>query len=160
MLNVIAAVAQNGVIGTNGKLPFDLKKDMARFKNLTANNVVIMGKNTYLSIGSPLKNRINIIISSTLGAPDGAYVVRTLDEAVKLARALAPDKEIFAIGGQRVYKESLLIADRLYITLVECTPQGDSYFPQIPDCFKISRSERILDNGLNTVFNVYERICR
>ena len=82
MLNIIAAVAQNGVIGKDGTLPFSLKEDMARFKSLTLHNIVIMGKNTFLSIGAPLKNRINIIVSSTLKSADGAYVVNSLDDAL------------------------------------------------------------------------------
>lgn len=157
MLNIIAAVAQNGVIGANGKLPFELKADMARFKSLTLNNVVVMGKDTYLSIGAPLKNRINIIVSSTLSQIQGAYTVPDFDEALRLARSIAPEKQVFAIGGRRIYEAALLLADRLYITLVDVLPEGDVLFPRIPDTFRLSSSSDIIDNGISTHFNIYEK---
>lgn len=158
MLNIIAAVAQNGVIGKDGNLPFSLKEDMARFKSLTLHNVVIMGKNTFLSIGAPLKNRINIIVSSTLKSADGAYIVKSLADALTLAKSIAPDKDVFAIGGQSIYNECLMLADKLYITLVDVCPEGDVYFPSIPNSFRLISSAPVSDSGLDTRFNVYERI--
>lgn len=157
MLKIIAAVAQNGVIGANGKLPFNLPLDMARFVSLTTDNVVIMGKSTYLSIGSPLKNRINIVVSSTIKQADGVILASDLSSALNLAKNLAADtnKDIFVIGGQSLYKECLPLADMLYITKVNASPVGDAYFPPIPDSFSLIESEYFLDNGTDTVFCTY-----
>lgn len=155
MLNIIAAVSQNGVIGAKGKLPFSLPLDMTRFKSLTLGNVVIMGKNTYLSIGRPLPDRINVVVSKTLGIVQGAYVVDSFENALALAARIAPDKEVFVIGGQRLYAQSLAAADRLYVTRVHLMPQGDAYFPKIPDTFRLQSSERVVDNGIITDFCVY-----
>ncbi len=157
MLKIIAAVAQNGVIGANGKLPFNLPLDMARFVHLTTDNVVIMGKNTYLSIGSPLKNRINIVVSSTIKQADGVILASDLSSALNLAKNLAADnnKDIFVMGGQSLYKECLPLADMLYITKVNASPAGDAYFPPIPDSFSLIESEYISDNGTDTVFCTY-----
>lgn len=160
MINIIAAKADNNVIGIENKLPWRLKKDMERFKDLTMNNIVIMGKKTYESISHPLEGRINIIVSSSLKDIDGAVVMPNFDMALKEAQKIAQNqnKQIFICGGQSVYQSSIHLADTLYITDVHISPQGDAYFPAIPDDFVLQSSVPIEDNGIKTDFCIYKRI--
>ncbi|MEC5386256.1 dihydrofolate reductase [Uliginosibacterium sp. H3] len=126
---LVAAVAENGVIGRNNALLWRLRDDMRHFKSLTLDHAVIMGRKTWESLGRPLPQRRNIVITrnSNYGAP-GAEVVHSLEEA--LARC-AGDSTAFIIGGAQIYAEALPIADVLYITDVRCAPEGDASFPPI-----------------------------
>ncbi|MDE7191481.1 MAG: dihydrofolate reductase [Clostridia bacterium] len=153
MINIIVAVAQNGVIGANGKLPWNLRLDMARFKQLTMNNVVIFGVNTFNEFKKPLAGRENVVLSTHTAHIDGAKVFDSLDKAVDYAKTTG--KEIFICGGESVYKEALAFADRLYVTHIHATFDGDRYFPDIPDKFKCVSSEDITDTGIPTTFCIY-----
>jgi dihydrofolate reductase len=126
---IVAAVAENGVIGSNNGLPWRLRDDMRHFKALTIEHAVIMGRKTWESLGRPLPQRRNIVITrqTNFGAP-GAEVVHSLAEA--LSRC-AGDTKVFVIGGAQIYAEALPIANTLYITDVRCAPQGDASFPVI-----------------------------
>ena len=156
MINIIVAVAQNGVIGKDGKLPWKLPVDMARFKKLTMGGIVIFGYNTFNEFKKPLVGRENIVLSTHTQSIDGVKVFDSLDKAIKYAKTT--DKEIFICGGESVYKEALNIADRLYITHIHATFDGDRYFPAVPDNFKCVSSEDIVDTGVNTTFSIYNRI--
>lgn len=157
MINIIVAVAQNGVIGHNGRLPWKLPKDMARFKELTMEGVVIFGKKTFEEFGKPLTGRENIVLSKSTRHIDGVKVFGGLDTALEYAKTL--DKEIFICGGESVYKEAMDIADRLYITYIHKSFDGDRHFPSVPDCFKCISTQKIQDNGIETEFKVYIRIA-
>jgi dihydrofolate reductase len=126
---IIAAVAENGVIGHNNALLWRLRDDLRHFKDLTLNHAVIMGRKTWESLGRPLPQRRNIVITrkSNYGAP-GAEVVHSLGEA--LSRC-AGDKQVFVIGGAQIYAEALPLANVLFITDVRCAPEGDVSFPVI-----------------------------
>ncbi len=132
---LIAAVAKNGVIGWKGEIPWYLPSDFAFFKNITINKPIIMGRKTFESIGKPLVKRTNIIISKqNKYQPEGAIVVNSLEEAIKRAKSIAKStkqKEIMIIGGATIYEQAMSIADRLYISHVDLTPRGDSFFPKI-----------------------------
>jgi dihydrofolate reductase len=132
---LVAAVAENGVIGREGALPWRLKSDMQHFRRLTVGRPVVMGRKTYESIGKPLKDRTNIVISRDEGyAPGGVVVAHGLEAAMQLAHEDARKRgadSIAIIGGSGVFSEGLVLADRLEITLVHATPQGDTYFPPI-----------------------------
>ena len=156
MINIIVAVARNGVIGKNGKLPWKLKLDMARFKELTMGNVVIFGLNTFKEFSKPLSGRENIILSKRIQNIEGATVCKSLDDALSVAKTFG--KEIFVCGGESVYKEALDIAARLYITHVDDDFDGDRHFPCVPNNFKCVSCQEVLDCGINTTFCVYERI--
>lgn len=160
MINIIVAKADNNVIGAENKLPWRLTEDMARFKKLTMGNIVIMGKKTYESISHPLEGRINIIVSSSLGDIPGAIVMPNLELALKEARKLATEqnKQIFICGGQSVYQSAIHLADTLYVTQVHLRPQGDAYFPAIPDDFLLESLTSSVDNGVATDFCIYRRI--
>ena len=134
-ISIIAAVAANGVIGNKGEIPWYLPSDFAFFKSATIDKPIIMGRKTFESIGKPLPKRTNIVISRQKDfQPDGVIVVDNLDAAVKRATLTAKaDKknEIMIIGGANIYQQAMKFADRLYISHVELTPDGDSMFPSI-----------------------------
>lgn len=128
-ISIIAAVAKNGVIGKDGKLPWKLSDDLKNFKKLTKGHVVIMGRKTYESIGKPLPDRINIVLSRNTDYKDeGIIVCTTFQEAIDNAKKLQDD-EIFVIGGEAVFNKALKKADKLYLTHVNANLDGDTFFP-------------------------------
>lgn len=155
MINVIAAVAIEGTIGINGRLPWKLNADMKRFKELTWGGVVIFGVNTFTELEKPLEGRTNVILSHRVKSVDGAFVFDSFDAALTFAKSLK--KEIFICGGESVYKQAIPLADRLYITHVNESFDGDRHFPDIPSYFKCMSSRDILDTGVSTTFRIYDR---
>lgn len=128
-VSIIAAVAENGVIGCKGHLPWHLPYDLKRFKSLTLGHTVIMGRKTFQSLPhGALPLRRNIILSRKNAEFEGAHTYSSLNEA--LAHCL-PNEEVFIIGGASVYREALPTATRLYLTLVNQSPEGDVFFPAI-----------------------------
>ncbi len=130
---IVAAVAENGVIGRAGGLPFRLPGDLKRFRRLTVGKPVVMGRLTYLSIGRPLPERTTVVVGSdpTL-AQDGVLVAPDLPAALTLADEVAGESgadEVMIAGGAQVYAAALLLADRLEITRVHARPDGDTLFP-------------------------------
>ena len=126
MVSIIVAVAKNGVIGDKNSLLWHISEDLRFFKQTTSGHPVIMGRKTYESLGRPLPNRTNVVISRTTTAIEGCTVAHSLEEAV----AMFPhDEEIFIIGGAQIYALALDIADRIYITRVEHEYEGDTSFP-------------------------------
>lgn len=138
-ITIIAAVAENGVIGRAGKLPWHIPEDLKRFKQLTLGHPVIMGRKTFESIGKPLPERKNIVIT---GQKDyrrgGIEVVHSLDGALK---ACEGSEKVFVIGGSSVFEEALPLADRLELTLVHRVVEGDVYFPPIGSEWKEKKRE-------------------
>ena len=156
MINIIAAVSANGVIGKDGKLPWSLKEDMKRFKDLTMGNIVIMGANTYREIGKPLGGRFNIILSSKIRVcDDNVIVLPSLNQAIEYAKSLDDFEDIFICGGESVYKEAIAIADRIFLTRIDKNFDGDRFFPPIPDTFSIVSKRPIADGNLQTTFCEY-----
>lgn len=128
---LIVAVAENGVIGRGGELPWRLSADLRRFKELTMGHAILMGRKTYESIGGPLPGRRMIVITRQPDfRADGAEVVAGLDEAFRLA-ADRNDAECFVIGGAEIYGQARPRADRVYLTRVHATVDGDAYFPPL-----------------------------
>jgi len=166
MLVQVAAVAENGVIGQGGRLPWRLKSDLAHFRSRTMGKPVVMGRKTYLSIGRPLAGRTNIVMSRdpSFAAP-GTIVAGSLDAALTAARGDALRRgvtEIVVIGGADLYRQTLPVADRLVITQVPLQPQGDATFPDIDRKIwkEVSRSEHPAGPGDDASFTVlvYERV--
>jgi dihydrofolate reductase len=125
-LSCIVAVSENGVIGRENELPWHLPRDLRRFKALTMGHPIIMGRRTYESIGRPLPGRRNLVLTrDPAWSPPGVETFPSLDEAV--ARC-GWEEEVFVIGGESVFREALLRADRLYVTLVHATVPGDRTF--------------------------------
>lgn len=129
VVSIIVAVAENGVIGCANRLIWHISADLKRFKHLTTGHGVIMGRKTYESIGCPLPNRRNVMISHNKDLHiQGITVAHSLDEAVGL---FASSDEVFVIGGGDIYRQAMPIADKLYVTLVSGSPNGDTVFPAI-----------------------------
>jgi dihydrofolate reductase len=165
MLVQVAAVAQNGVIGQGGRLPWRLKSDLAHFRSVTMGRPVVMGRKTYLSIGKPLAGRTNIVVSRdrSFAAP-GTIVAASLDAALTVARGDALRRgitEIVVIGGADLYRQTLSAADRLVITQINLQPEGDATFPPIDHAVwkVVSRSAHPAGPGDQASFTVlvYER---
>ena len=129
IISLLVAVAANGVIGRDNQLPWHLPADLKRFKQLSVGKPVIMGRKTWDSIGRPLPDRRNIVVTrnSDFQSP-GAEVATSLEDAIELA---GDAEEIIVIGGGEIFKLSLPIADRIYYTHVHAEVEGDAYFPDL-----------------------------
>lgn len=133
-VKIIVAVSDNNAIGKDNQLLFRLKDDLRNFSRLTTGNVVIMGRKTYESIGKPLPNRINIVVTRSGKEIDGCTTVGSLEEAVRRASEEHDGKEIYVIGGGTIYKEAFDngYADTVYLTRVKSTvDDADTYFPAL-----------------------------
>lgn len=130
-ISLIAAVAENRVIGKDNDLIWHLPEDLRFFKRVTSGHHILMGRKNYESIGRPLPKRTNVIITrNTAYQVEGCEVVHSLDEALELARKNG-ETEAFVIGGGEIYAQALSVADRLYYTKVNGSPDGDTYFPEV-----------------------------
>lgn len=128
MIAMIAAMSTNRTIGINNKLPWHLPADLKHFKSLTLNKSVVMGRKTYESIGKPLPNRQNIILTNQVNYKAlGCDVVNSIEAAIKTAEM---KDEIMIIGGAKLFEQCLPLAKRLYLTVIETDIVGDTYFPQ------------------------------
>lgn len=159
MINLIVAMDKNNGIGNENKLLAHIGPDLKYFKNITYGNVVIMGYNTYMSLPvRPLKNRVNIVLTSKSIELPGAFVVNSINDAIKKAREF--EKEIFICGGATVYKQFIDIADKLYVTHIFESFEADTFFPKISDEWTI---ENIFGNRENIehkhphVFAIYKK---
>lgn len=132
---LIWAMASNRVIGRDNKLPWYLPNDLKYFKQVTTGKPVIMGRKTYDSIGRPLPNRTNIVVTRDAGfQAEGVKVVHSLDDAIELAEAeclVGGSEEVIVMGGAQIYELALPRADRLYVTLVHAEVEGDAHFPEV-----------------------------
>jgi dihydrofolate reductase len=136
-ISIICAVAENLAIGKNNQLLWHIPEDFKRFKELTDGHVVVMGENTFNSLNRPLEGRVNIVISQNpdFEAP-GAIVFHSIDEAIGKARKLEK-REIFIIGGGQIYRQTIGLADKLYLTVVEGNFEADTFFPDYSEFKKI-----------------------
>lgn len=159
MISIIVAVAQNGVIGDKNALLWHISEDLRFFKRTTSGHPVIMGRKTYESLGRPLPNRTNVVISRTMGEIEGCTVVRSLEEAVAMFPA---EEEIFIIGGAQIYALALDIADRFYLTRVGHDYEGDTSFPAWDESQWTLTSREAFDKGEKYpypfAFELYERV--
>lgn len=149
---IIAALNENRVIGKDGKLPWHISDDLKRFKSLTVGHTVLMGRKTYESIGKPLPNRRNVVITS--GQISEIETYNSIEIALE---RLKDEEKIFVIGGGTIYAQLLDKADCLYLTIVHNKIEGDTYFPEYE---KIIAEKFILKNEIKTVeysFLDYER---
>lgn len=138
LISLIVAAAENGVIGKDNKLPWHLPDDLKRFKDLTKGKTIIMGRKTYESIGRPLPDRRNIVLSSKMKASEGIEVTANIDELLsRLDTELAEEDEIFIIGGSDLFNQWLedsfvpYVAGRVYLTRVHADIEGDAVFPDL-----------------------------
>ena len=137
MVKIIVATSKNKVIGDSNSLIWHLPADLKRFKELTTGNSIVMGRKTYESIGRPLPNRRNIIITRDVKYDvEGCEVVNSLEEALMIC-----NNNCFIIGGGEIYKQSMSIADQIYLTLVHEDFEGDTEFPEIGSEWKMVTSQ-------------------
>jgi dihydrofolate reductase len=128
-VTLVAAVADNGVIGADGDIPWRIPEDFAHFKALTLGHVLVMGRATYESIGRPLPGRTTIVLTRDPDwSAEGVLVARDLDIALGLAAGIDP--EVFVVGGASVYAEALAVADVQVLTEVHLSPEGDTGYPE------------------------------
>ncbi len=132
---IIAALAENFVIGKNNRLPWHYKEDFQHFKTLTTGHPIVMGRKTYESIGKPLPNRKNIVLTRDLSQYEpltlqGCYPVESLTKAIILAEHEFHAHKLFIIGGAQVYEQGLSLVDTMELTLVHKNVEGDTYFPK------------------------------
>jgi len=158
-ISLIAAMAENRVIGSGGSIPWKIPGEQKLFKRITLGHAVIMGRRTYESIGRPLPGRTNIVVSRRPGfRPEGCLAASGLPAA--LALCPAGEEETFIIGGGQLYREAMPITDRIYLTVVPVTVDGDTFFPEIPaDLFAITSAERIPGPPAYDLL-IYDRIRR
>jgi len=134
---LVVAIGENGVIGRNGKLPWRLRSELQHFKRVTLNHPVVMGRKTFQSLKRPLPERTNIVLTRNAGPAQADVIYASdLDEALALARADAKRRgvdAIMVIGGSDVFARTLPIADRLELTRVHASPQGDVWFPALDE---------------------------
>jgi dihydrofolate reductase len=157
IISIIAAMAENRVIGRNNKMPWDLPSDRRRFHAITRGHPVILGRKTMESIGRPLQGRTNIVLtrSHNYAAP-GCIIVHDLRSAFA---ACDKAEEAFICGGEEIFLETISLADRIYLTVIHRSFEGDAYFPEIPSCFREVEREEIADM-MPYALVLYQRIKR
>mgnify|MGYP001427933503 FL=1 len=161
----VVALSNNNVIGVDNNLPWNLKTDLAHFKDYTTNKIIVMGRKTFESIGRPLPNRKNLIVSNTLNEINGAYIYKSTEEAIKNAKEMCINNEIYnevvIIGGGYLFRDTLKITNKLVLSEVDCEIDGDVFYPKInlEEWNEVSSKKFIKDsdNDFNFVVKVYER---
>lgn len=129
MISLIVALDDDRLIGKENGLPWSIPEDLAKFKEVTMGNVIIMGRKTFEGIGRPLPGRINIVVTRNINfSADGIYIFNTIEEA--LEKALEFQKEVFFIGGSAIYSQVVNLVDRMCISHIPGSHEGDSYFPE------------------------------
>jgi len=160
MISLIVAASTNNAIGKNNQLLWHLPNDLKFFKNTTWGGVVIMGRKTIESVNKPLPGRTNIVITTKENwQSENVLVAHSLEDALKLATELS-FKEIFIIGGGEIYKQSMAIAHRVYLTRVHTEIEGDTFFPEMGNEWElISSNDFVSDekNNFNHTFELWER---
>ncbi len=153
MISIICIIAKNRAIGYRNKLLYNIPEDMEHFRKITVGHTVIMGQKTYESIGRPLPERINIIISNEPNfTATGSLVSHSIEQALKLAGG-EEKQEIFIIGGGQIYKQFIDLADKLYLTVVDDEPeQADTFFPDFSQFTKVIKQEDHEYQGLKFKF--------
>mgnify|MGYP003393249244 CR=1 FL=1 len=150
-ISMIAAIASgNRALGKNGDLIYKIPEDLKRFKEITSGHPIIMGRKTFESIGRPLPNRVNIVITRDPNfSVEGVNTVHSLDEALRQAQG---DDEVFIIGGGQIYNEAIKKADKLYLTIVEGSPEADTFFPDYSEFKKVVFEEEYEENRIKYKF--------
>lgn len=135
IISHVVAMSNNNVIGVDNNLPWNLKKDLAHFKEYTSNKIIIMGRKTYESIGRPLPNRTNFIVSRTLNSVQGANLFNNLEDSIQAAKELSTENneqaEAVIIGGGYLFRDTISTFNKLVLTRVDCDIEGDVYYPSL-----------------------------
>lgn len=152
LISIICSIARDRAIGKDNKLLWQIPEDLAHFKKITSGHVVLMGQKTYESIGKPLPNRTNVVISDDYSFnPEGVVVTRSLEEGLSKAREIEKE-EIFIIGGGSIYRQYLPMTDKLYLTIVEGDYDADTFFPDYSEFKNLILEEKTTDGQYNFKF--------
>lgn len=156
---IVAVAGSKRVIGKKGGMPWHIPEELKRFREITMGHPIIMGRRTHASIGKALPGRTNIVITRESNyASEGTIVVHSLEEAIKQAHGKSGDEEVFVIGGGEIYKQALLIVDKLYLTVIDADIEGDTFFPDYSEFKKIVRqSDEHQSDGFKYRFLELER---
>lgn len=157
-VSIIAAIGKNRELGKDNKLLWSLPEDLKHFKEKTLNHPVIMGRKTFESIGRALPKRTNIVVTRdrSYSAP-GADVFHSLPEAIDFAKT-KDKEEIFVIGGGEIYFQALILADKLYLTIVDADfPDADAFFPEYPEFTKVVFKKKCKNEEYSYTFLELER---
>ena len=161
-IKLICAISKNNVIGNENKLPWNISEDLKRFKELTSNNWIVMGRKTFDSIGRPLPDRKNIVLSKNKNLKiDSVEVFNTPEDVIESYKNNSDQKDLFIIGGTYIYELFLEYCEYLFITYVDKEYLGDAFFPKINwDEWKLIGEETKFDDkeGVNFNFRDYKRI--
>ncbi|KKT01122.1 MAG: Dihydrofolate reductase [Candidatus Nomurabacteria bacterium GW2011_GWF2_43_8] len=150
MISIIAAIGKNGELGRKNNLLWNLPEDMRHFRDTTRGHTVIMGQKTFESIGHPLPNRRNIVVTRNRAfKADGVDISNSLEDTLNSLKNA--DEEVFVIGGGEIYRQSIEKADKLYITHVNKSfPDADTFFPKIDDnIWQKIKNKKYLNDNLN-----------
>jgi len=161
IISMIVAAAENNVIGKDGDMPWRLPKDFRYFKQTTINHPIVMGRKTWEALNGGLPQRTNIVVTRSKDYnPVGAEVYHSLEEAVEFAKTLH-DEEVFIIGGGEIYKQGMEFADRIYLTRIHHSFEGDTRFPEVPESdwelIKDDYQESDEKNAYPFSFQVFDR---
>ncbi|MDX2350293.1 MAG: dihydrofolate reductase [Porticoccus sp.] len=162
-LSLIVAMAKNRAIGLNNTLPWHLPEDLKYFKSVTMGKPIVMGRKTFDSIGRPLPGRLNIVITrNSEWQHSGIKTASSLQQAMSIAEEQADSEgleEVMVIGGEEIYRTAIDLADRLYITRVQATIEGDAFFPEYNEANwrEVSRQEPEVQGDTPYFFQVLER---
>ena len=159
MIGLIVAYAGNRVIGNEGRIPWRIKGEQRRFKELTTGNVVIMGRRSYEEIGHPLPNRYTVVVSKTAVYREKGVceTVGSLKEAVEYAEKTWPGLNIYLAGGAGIYREGIELADKLFITEVELEPEGDTFFPEFDESLYTKTIDEEIDGEIPYKYVTYTK---
>nr|AIA17719.1 Dihydrofolate reductase [uncultured bacterium] len=161
MISHIAACSQNRVIGKDNHLPWKIPEDWKFFKDKTSGHILIMGRKTFESLGKPLPNRLNVVITRdpTYQAP-GAVVLPSVEAALEFAQTKFKDypDEVFIGGGGEIYKQTLAIADRVYLTVIHKDFDGDAFYPTLPEGEFQEVEKRDRTDPIPFTFFTYDRV--
>ena len=150
IISHVVAMSNNQVIGINNDLPWSLKDDLAHFKEYTTGKIIVMGRKTFESIGRPLPNRENFVISSTLNSLEGVSIFPSLDDALAAANVQNTHAEIVIIGGGYLFRDSIDTFNKLVLTRVNCSIEGDVFYPEIDfNKWKLEGKEDFFKNNDN-----------
>ncbi|WP_223601022.1 dihydrofolate reductase [Chryseobacterium sp. GVT01B] len=161
MTTIVVAMGEKNEIGFDNQLLWHLPKDLKHFKDITSGHPIIMGRKTYESIGKPLPNRTNIVVSRKKDwFEEGILIVGSIKEALKFAKKI--DEEVFVIGGGNIYEQTMEVVDKLEVTLVKADLEADTFFPKIdPKIWKKTNEichEKDEKNGYDFCFQTFEKI--
>ncbi len=160
-ISIIAAIGKNRELGKDNKLLWHIPDDLPRFKKLTFGHPIIMGRKTFESIGRPLPNRTNIVVTRDSSYEvEGATIVHSIEKAIEIAKGienLPAGGEIFVIGGGQIYEQALPFADRLYLTIVDAQAEADTDFPDYSEFKKTISEEAKEENGLKFKYVILEK---